>query len=91
MIVVVIAAILLSILLPPGGSAALVIMMTAFVLGSHLLAGIGILLQLQFIMRFYYDLQMSLLDKSLLLIGVGAVLTIAWWFIERSRGEDVRQ
>lgn len=91
MIVFVLSAALLSVLLPSGGSAALVIMMLAFVLGSHLLAGIGTLLQLQFIVRFYYDLQMTLLDKSLLLMGVGAVLTIAWWFIETNSREAKRQ
>lgn len=65
-------------LLPPGGSAALVIMMLAFVLGSLPLAIIGTLAEIVFLWRFYYDLDATLLTKSLWLMGVGAVLLAAY-------------
>jgi uncharacterized membrane protein len=61
-------------LLPPGASAALAVMMLAFVLGSLPLAIIGTLTEIVFLWRFYYDLDATLLTKSLWLMGVGAVL-----------------
>jgi uncharacterized membrane protein len=65
-------------LLPPGASAALAIMMLAFVLGSRPLAIIGTLTEIVFLWRFYYDLDATLLTKSLWLMGVGAVLLAAY-------------
>ncbi len=35
--------------------------------------------------RYYYSLEMSLLNKSFLLMAVGAILLVAWWFAERGR------
>jgi uncharacterized membrane protein len=64
--------------MPAGGSAALLMMMLAFTLGSRALAVIGTLLQVYFIWRFYYDLEASLLDKSLVLMGVGVLLLAAY-------------
>jgi uncharacterized membrane protein len=65
-------------LLPPGASAALAIMMLAFVLGSLPLAIIGTLAEIVFLWRFYYDLDATLLTKSLWLMGVGGVLLDAY-------------
>jgi Domain of unknown function (DUF4401) len=70
-------------LLPAGGSAALLLMMLAFVLGSRPLALVGMVLQIYFIWRFYYDLEASLLDKSLILIGVGLLLLAAYGVLAR--------
>jgi hypothetical protein len=61
-------------LLPPGGSAALVILMLAFVLGHWPLAIVGMLLEVYFVPRFYYDLEMSLLTKSWVLMAAGTAL-----------------
>jgi uncharacterized membrane protein len=65
-------------LLPLGASAALSIMMLAFVLGSLPLAIIGTLTEIVFLWRFYYDLDATLLTKSLWLMGVGTVLLAAY-------------
>ena len=86
-----VAATAVSMILPAGGSAALVIMMLAFVLGSRPLALLGILLQIWSLWRFYYDLHMTLLDKSLVLVAVGTVLLGLWWFVTRDRFAKVQE
>jgi hypothetical protein len=68
------AALLISLLLPPGGSATLLLLMLAFVVGSRPLALIGIALEGYFLWRFYYDIQATLLEKSVLLAAVGVLL-----------------
>lgn len=72
-------------LLPPGGSAALVILVLAYTLGHWALAIVGILLQVYFLTRFYYDLELSLLTKSWLLMGVGLLLLVLYAAIARRR------
>ncbi len=83
-------AVLVCLLLPPGGSAALVILMTAFIVGSRPLALFGILLQIDYIWRFYYDLQVSLLVKSGILVAVGSILLLGWWLMSRRAPEGLR-
>lgn len=72
------------VLLPPGGSAAMLMLMLAFLVGSRPLALAGMALQGQFLIRYYYDLKMTLLDKSILLMAVGVLLLAAWWLVQRS-------
>lgn len=72
-----------ALLLPPGGSAALVIMMLGFVLGERGLAAIGVLFQIYFVSRFYYDLEATLLAKSLALMAVGIVVLGAYALLRR--------
>ncbi len=76
-------AVLVCLLLPPGGSAAMLLLMLAFVIGSAPFAVLGAALQGQFIVRYYYSLEMNLFDKSLLLMAVGALLIATWWFVYR--------
>jgi hypothetical protein len=76
-------AVAVCLLMPAGGSAALLLMMLAFTLGSRAFAIIGTLLQVYFIWRFYYDLEASLLDKSLVLMGVGVLLLAAYAALTR--------
>lgn len=78
-------AVAVCLLMPAGGSAALLLMMLAFTLGSRSLAVVGTLLQVYFIWRFYYDLEASLLDKSLVLMGVGVLLLAAYAALARRR------
>jgi uncharacterized membrane protein len=85
-----VAAIVVGLLLPPGGSAALMILMLAFVLGSRPLALLGVLLQIIYIWRFYYDMEATLLVKSGILMAVGSVLVLAWWLMMRRSPEGVR-
>jgi len=90
LIVFSVAAIVIGVLLPPGGAAALAILMLAFVLGSRPLALLGILLQVNYIWRFYYDMDVSLLVKSGILVAVGVTLLLAWWMMMRRSPEGVR-
>jgi hypothetical protein len=52
----IVAALVVCVLLPPGGSAALLIMTFAYVTGSMLFATLGIALQAQYMIRYYYSL-----------------------------------
>lgn len=79
-----IVAVAVCLLLPPGGSAAMLLLMLAFVIGSKSLGAVGVVLQAQFIIRYYYSLEMNLLNKSLLLMAVGVLLVAAWWFMQRT-------
>jgi uncharacterized membrane protein len=77
-LVIAIVAAAICLLLPPGGSAALVILMLAFTLGHWPLAIVGVLLEIYFVPRFYYDLDMSLLNKSWILMAAGGALLAAY-------------
>jgi hypothetical protein len=64
--------------LPTGGSAALVLLALAYTLGSRTLAVIGSLLEIYFIWNFYWDLDETLLTKSIILMSAGAVLLLCY-------------
>jgi len=81
---VAVAAAAICLMLPPGGSAALAILMLAFALGHWPLAIVGALLEVYFVPRFYYDLELSLLTKSWILIAVGIALLAAYAALRRS-------
>lgn len=85
---VAIATVVVGLLLPPGGSATLVILLLAYTLGSRALAIVGCLLFIRFLWEFYYDLQLSLLDKSLILMAAGLVLIALWWTLARRLTEQ---
>ncbi len=76
-------AVVVCLLLPPGGSAACVILALAYVLGSRLLALLGVVAAAVFIWQFYYDLATTLLVKSLLAGAVGLVLLLLWALLQR--------
>ena len=65
-------------LLPVGASAALVLLTLAYVLGSRTLAVIGALMEIYFIWSFYWDLEGTLLTKSIILMSAGAVLLLCY-------------
>ncbi len=77
------AAVAVAIILPPGAGAALVILVLAFSLGARVLALMGVLLEIYFLWKFYYDLNMTLLHKSFMLAGVGIVLLSLWGVLAR--------
>jgi hypothetical protein len=85
---VALAAVLVGLLLPPGGSATLVILLAGYALGSRALAIVGSLLFIRFLWAFYYDLQLTLLTKSLILMAAGAVLIALWWLAARRNPEE---
>jgi len=64
--------------LPTGGSAALVLLTLAYTLGSRTLAVIGALTAIYFIWSFYWDLDGTLLTKSIILMSAGAVLLLCY-------------
>jgi hypothetical protein len=68
-------------LLPTGASAALVLLALAYTLGSRTLAVIGALLEIYFIWSFYWDLEGSLLMKSIILMAAGAVLLLCYGLV----------
>ena len=77
------AAIAVAVILPPGAGAALVILVLAFSLGARVLALMGVALEVYFLWKFYYDLNMTLLHKSFMLAGVGLVLLALWGVLAR--------
>lgn len=72
------ATAVIAFLLPTGASAALVLLALAYTLGSRSLAVIGAVAEVYFIWRFYWDLQETLLTKSIILMSAGAALLICY-------------
>lgn len=71
-------AIAAALLLPTGASAALVLLVLAYCLGSRTLATLGALAEVNFIWKFYADLQSTLLTKSVILMSAGAALLLCY-------------
>ncbi len=71
-------AVAAALLLPTGASAALVLLALAYCLGSRTLAVLGTLAEVYFIWKFYFDLQSTLLTKSIILMSVGAALLLCY-------------
>lgn len=65
-------------LMPLGSAAALLLMLTGYILGLRSLTIIGVLAQIGFMSWYYYDMDITLLNKSLLLMGFGAVLLLVY-------------
>lgn len=65
----------------PDLAPAIVVLLIGFAVGSRELTGLGILALLAFLSRFYYVLDATLLEKSLLMVALGAVLLLAWGFV----------
>jgi hypothetical protein len=84
-------AAIVCLVLPAGGSAALVIMMLAFVIGSRPLALLGTLLQIHYLWRFYYDMELTLLVKSGVLTATGVVILVVWWLMHRQAESELRR
>jgi len=77
-LVAAIATAVVTFLLPIGASAALILLALAYTHGSRTLAAIGALLEIYFIWSFYWDLDESLLIKSIILMAAGAVLLLCY-------------
>ncbi|PLX93998.1 MAG: DUF4401 domain-containing protein [Desulfuromonas sp.] len=65
----------------PGLGQALLILIVGFAASNRLLLGIGLLACGGFISNYYYLLAATLLEKSLLLLGMGALLLAARWLL----------
>jgi len=68
----------------PGLASALLVLLLGFAAGNRLLLALGILALLGFITHFYYSLQASLLDKSILLAVTGLALLAAHFLLGRT-------
>lgn len=71
-------AIFLVLVLPPGGGGALVVLTVAYVLGSRLLAALGGVMQVYFLIAYYHRLKGDLLVKSMIVSAVGLILLALW-------------
>lgn len=60
----------------PGIAAAIFILLLGFYRGHYILSGLGTLAMTVFTFMFYYNLQITLLQKSMLLMGVGLVFMV---------------
>jgi len=67
-------------LLPAGGLPLLSLLAIGWLLGHRGLASLGSLAALGWVGLFYYDLRITLLDKSIALAVIGLALLIAWWW-----------
>jgi hypothetical protein len=84
-----VAAAVVALLLPAGASAAAVLLVLAYTVGSRTLAVLGTLTGLYFIWRFYWDMEETLLTKSIILMSAGAVLLLCYGLLfgaQRERG-----
>lgn len=61
-----------------GIAGSLLLLALAFLLGSRMLAAVGAVAHVWFVSRFYYDLELTLLEKSGMLTGVGLLLLGLW-------------
>jgi hypothetical protein len=69
----------------PGLAPMIAILVVGYANGNRVLTGLGILGLLGYLSYYYYSLEMTLLQKSALMVGVGAALLLArlalhrWW------------
>ncbi len=76
-------------MMPLGGIFALMTLLIGYMLGSRTLAFIGALMQIYFLTMFYFDLQITLLNKSIILMVSGALFALIWAFLYRRRSKHV--
>lgn len=68
----------------PGVSLALLWLILGFAMGHRSLMGFGVLALLAYLMRFYYQLDTTLLQKSFVLASTGAWLLVSVWVLMRT-------
>jgi hypothetical protein len=78
----------------PGVDIALLVLVLGFAAGNRILMGLGVLSLLGFISHYYYQLQQTLLIKSLVLAATGIVLLAIRWALKNATpavaGTEVR-
>lgn len=68
----------------PDLAPALAVLLIGFAVGSRELTGLGVVALLAFLAHFYYALHATLLEKSLLMVALGAALLLAWVLVRRA-------
>lgn len=76
-------------IMPLGSAAALLVLLTGYILGHRSLTIVGSLAQIAYIVWYYYDMDITLLNKSLLLMGFGAILLLVYFIAFRRGGRHV--
>ncbi len=76
-------------MMPLGSAAALLLILTGYILGLRSLTIVGILAQIAYIVWYYYDMDISLLYKSLLLMGFGTVLLVVYSIVIKRGAKHV--
>ena len=73
-------------ILPIGAALPLLLMVFGYIIGSWPLALLGIVFQIYFLWMFYYDLSITLLHKSILLVVTGLIFVVLWaWLTHRGQ------
>jgi uncharacterized membrane protein len=67
----------------PGILAAVIVLLLGRWRSNGLLLGLATIFLLFFLSAYYYNLEITLLNKSYILIGTGAALLAAWWGVRR--------
>ena len=67
----------------PGLGPATAVLVIGFANGNRVLAGLGIIALLGYLSHYYYSLQITLLEKSMVLAGTGIALLIARLALQR--------
>jgi hypothetical protein len=89
LVVAVVATVCLAAFTTPGVLAALGLLVLGYARRDALLLAMGTAFFPAFIVVFYYEMQISLLTKSYILMGSGAVLLAARWFLNRRGWEKL--
>lgn len=74
----------------PGILAAVIVLLLGRWRGNGLLLGLATLFLLFFLSAYYYNLEITLLNKSYILMGTGAALLVAWWGVRRQDDKMTR-
>lgn len=67
----------------PGLAPPIVVLLLGFANGNRSLTGLGVVSLLAYLSYYYYSLEATLLEKSVLLIALGAALLLARWALHR--------
>lgn len=70
--------------LAPGLSGALLLILIAFSFSNRILLGLGLFALLSFLSHYYYQLQATLLYKSMVLLGLALLLLATRWLLQYS-------
>ena len=67
----------------PGLSSALLLILIAYSFSDRVLLGVGLIALLSFVSHYYYQLQVTLLYKSIVLLGLAGLLLISRFLLKR--------
>lgn len=88
-LVIFVPLLLAAAIMPVGAASALLVVLVGYILGSRALAVIGVAAQIYFLHIFYYDLQISLLNKSIMLTVSGVILVLIWVYVRKTEDAHV--